>query len=526
MRRLVSNTQPNFPLAPSRFLAALITAVLALMGFASGASAAQPTWVTSFSDPGMVPGRVAVDEQTGDVYVVDRAHDVVDRFSPAGELLEPALTGAGLPEESMQVGGEIEAIAVDNSSGPHKGSVYVDGNPHGVGGVITAFDADGSPKWQTPEISGRDQPCGLAVDAQGNVWNADFERGVVPISAENGELGTPAVNGHFCQIAFDGASNLYAAVPFFYGASLFRYEKFEESSVRTVDEAASVGVGADVLTGDVYTMHGNGLDEGTEVASYTPEGKQLYAPFTPHDASEFKGIAVDASRKLIYLTDNEGKIEVWTTKAVTALTVNVTGNGTTQCEAEGAGSFGPCAASYSEGTVLNVKAAPAAGYTLAGWLGCKHTGPDTCQITLGSTPAELTAVFFKEGSEGKKGEAGSPGAPGGEGKAGPSGTTGPGGPQGPAGLAGAPGAQGPPGPAGAVICKVSYPKKKGKVKVTCTIKAGAAATNVHWRLTRGGRTVRRGTGRGPLHVDLSGLHRGRYRLSFAGRRGAALIVVS
>jgi Divergent InlB B-repeat domain len=508
--------RPTVPL-----LAALIAAVLALLGLAASASAAEPRFVTSFGSK--ETGRLAVNEQTGVVYVINEINHVVDRFSSSGEPLEPLeAEGLDLCEQ-----GEQSDIAVDNSGGAHEGWVYVAGEC-GIEGHLTAFDSTGTEKWQMepPRLeSGPTQVCGVAVTATGSLWYANqFNgEGFHEVNRETGEPEGSGVPGKFfCHFAFDPTGNLF-------GVAVGEGHRGQiEKWVGTTQGAFAGGSNLAVATdaaGDVYGL------EPTQLNSYTPAGAQLYLPLAPHEASEFFGVAVDSKRERIYLTDGNDQVEVFTTAPLTdPFTANITGTGTVQCEVQGAGSFGSCASEYPEGTVLNVKAAPGAGFAFAGWLGCKHTGANECQLTFGSSAQEITAVFLKEGTEGKKGETGTPGAPGGEGKAGSLGATGPGGAQGPAGPAGPGGPAGAPGargPAGNVTCKVSYPKKKGKVKVTCTVKAAAAsAASVHWRLARSGRTVRHGSGRGTLHIDLSGLRRGRYQLRIMGHSGSALIVVA
>jgi Divergent InlB B-repeat domain/Collagen triple helix repeat (20 copies) len=522
-RRLVNNTQPNSPLAPSRFLAALILAVFALMGLAAAAGAAEPEFLTSFVEPEgtMAPTRLAVDESSGDVYVLDRAHDIVQRFTPDGQLLAP-LTGEGLPE-GLGIGG-YDAIAVDNNSGdPHQGWVFVVG-ANGITSYVTAFDSAGQEQWQTITSLGA---LGIAVDASGRLWEALEQSGsLAQFSASTGEpeSGTPVLQppGQPTQLALDGSGNLYveSGIP---GPVVKYAQPFEDATVAAFDQGSNVGVAANTKSEEVYALHGSNEDDGTEVAAYTSADEPLYTPFHPEGAGEFKGIGVDSSRNRIYLSDSAGKVEVWTTEPIRKLEMNVTGAGTVQCEEEGAGSFGPCAAAYLEGKTVNLKATPDSGYAFAGWFGCKLTGANTCRITFGATGREVSVSFFKEaaeGKEGKEGKAGSPGTPGAEGHAGAAGPPGPGGPAGPGG---APGARGPAGPAGSVTCKVAYPKKKGKVKVTCTIKAGAATASVNWRLTRAGRTVRRGTSHGSLY--LSRLPRGRYRLHVQGQADSTLIVV-
>jgi hypothetical protein len=73
------------------------------------------------------------------------------------------------------------------------------------------------------------------------------------------------------------------------------------------------------------------------------------------------------------------------------LTVVKVGNGTVTSSPAGIDCGGTCLASYPQGTVVTLTAAPAAGSTFAGWSGA-CTGTGTCQVTL-NAPAAVTATF-------------------------------------------------------------------------------------------------------------------------------------
>jgi hypothetical protein len=243
------------------------------------------------------------------------------------------------------------------------------------------------------------------------------------------------------------------------------------------------------------------------------------------------------------------------------LTVIVNGHGTVESNPSGISCTGPgqeeCTAEL-EGTVT-LTATPETGYAFAGWLGCRHTGAGTCEITVNEAK-EVTAAFVKEGTDGSTGPAGPTGPTG---PTGPNGPTGPAGPQGPtgptgatgptgsAGATGANGAQGAAGPAGAkgdagpagaqgptgpqgkqgpagkvtVTCKM-----KGTKKVTCTVKQSksksAQSRKVSWSLHRAGHIVSHGNG-SPAHLQavLNHLRPGQYRLHVAGQSGDVTIQV-
>ncbi len=181
-----------------------------------------------------------------------------------------------------------------------------------------------------------------------------------------------------------------------------------------------------------------------------------------------------------------------------------------------------CEAELAGATTLT--AAPASGYELAGWIGCKQTSATTCSVVPAAEgeEREATAIFLKEGEKGAKGEKGNAGEAGADGAQGPAGAKGDNGAAGPAGAQGPAGPQGKQGPAGkvSVSCKV-----KGK-KVKCTVKQSTKRHHMRWRLMHAGRSYRHGTGGGAeLHLNLGGLQAGRYRLHVSGRPGSELIVL-
>ena len=387
---------------------------------------------------------------------------------------------------------------------------------------MTAFDPEGHAMWQVQVKAPLEFTCGVAVDPSGALWVAVRENGIYRFNPGTGaQEGGHVAASQPCSVAFDGAGNLYEASTNGAAGGTFKYEPPIETSTPTeIDPNGTAAVATNVSTGDVF------INKGSEIFSYNSAGAALYPAFFPHVAGEFNGVAVDALRELLYLTDSNNKVEVWSTSAnpPRPFALNVNGQGTVECELEGAGSFGPCASAYGEGKALTIRVAKAAaGYAFAGWIGCKQTGTETCTLTVGAD-SEVTVIFVKEGVQGPQGGKGEPGQNGSNGSNGATGAQGPAGQNGAKGDTGAAGPEGKQGPAGKVTCQV---KQKGKkVKVTCTVKAGASAASVHWRLTHGGRTVRHGTGNGGLRLELSHLRPGHYRLNVQGLLGFTSIVIA
>ncbi len=140
------------------------------------------------------PAGVAVNEASGDVYVVNAANNRVERFSQTGEFISTWGWGvsdghsefetctsaceAGIPGEGEGQFDAPEAIAVDNSSNTHdpsRGNIYVLGDTAASNYVIQKFSASGAPLGRlhlTNESTG--EIGGVAVNAEGQVWVSDL----------------------------------------------------------------------------------------------------------------------------------------------------------------------------------------------------------------------------------------------------------------------------------------------------------------------------------------------------------------
>jgi hypothetical protein len=122
-------------------LACLALSLVLMLAAAGPASAAftTPEYDMTFSGSGehalVEPTAIAVDEATHDVYVTDRANHWVEKFDSEGNFL---LAFGNFTNPT--------AVAVDNSNGASKGSVYVaEGVAGGGNGSIAKFDSSGQP---------------------------------------------------------------------------------------------------------------------------------------------------------------------------------------------------------------------------------------------------------------------------------------------------------------------------------------------------------------------------------------------
>jgi DNA-binding beta-propeller fold protein YncE len=132
------------------------------------------------------PEGVAVNEATGDVYVVDKGNNRVESFSSEGAYVGQ-FNGSSTPSGTFDA---PEGIAVDNDrNDPSSGDVYVVDSGHKV---IDKFSASGAYIGQIAEVPASAKGCqisgvpaggftsiqGVAVDASGEVWIAGSLGGV------------------------------------------------------------------------------------------------------------------------------------------------------------------------------------------------------------------------------------------------------------------------------------------------------------------------------------------------------------
>jgi hypothetical protein len=398
--------------------------------------------------------------------------------------------------------GPAHGVATDSVTG----DVYAD-----YGELqINAYDSSGNPLEYSPFAS-TSGPKGVTVDgAHGRIYVAGSNVGIYLRPT-----GSPKP---YVRTAEDGSGK--AVSPSAVGGSgATVHGTVNPAGVSTscaVEYVTRAQFEAGGFTGAASQACASGVGSGTAEVSVGVSLSGLSAGTEYH----YRVVATSGSGTTV------GSASSFST-AAPKLAVFVTGHGSVSansgtisgCE-EAAGT---CEDEYTLGTKVTLTATAKPGYVLAGWIGCKHTGVGTCEVTVNSE-AEVTAVFLLQGTQGGTGAAGANGAAGAQGAQGPAGQNGAQGAQGPAGAAGAQGAQGPAGPAGKVTCVV---KQKGKkVKVTCTVKASASSASVHWRLTRNGRVYGHGATRANrLRLSLGGLHPGRYQLRVQGQKGVTSIVV-
>jgi hypothetical protein len=327
--------------------------------------AAPTTFAGSGVDALSAPEGVAVNDSTdtlvqpeaGDVYVVDKGNNRVERFSAGGTYLGQ-FNGSSAP---TGVFSGPTWIAVDNSGktaveDPSVGDVYVvDGGHH----VIDKFSEAGVYLGQITTGKGGvalGNVLGVAVDAQGLVW-VNQESG--EMNSESGEIDSysdAATNAFVASVhdafasfetmkpgfAVDSEDNLYVVTGQSYVA---KTNSAGEALVEALEEEVSSAMAVDSSNNELY------IDNVTSIGAFNPSGVQLER-FGAGDLTSGSGVAINAATGTVYVTDGAANdVDVFTaatfaeatTEAASAVddtaatingTVNPDGVAVTACEFE------------------------------------------------------------------------------------------------------------------------------------------------------------------------------------------------
>jgi DNA-binding beta-propeller fold protein YncE len=282
------------------------------------------------------PTGVAVNDETGDAYVVDKGNNRVEYFSAVG-VYEGEFNGSGMnlnegvnkPATGRFV--EPESIAVDNDPGsPSYGDVYVTDNGHKV---VDKFGATGEYKGQiagTCEAGNEVPPAcepsktfipfaalvGVAVDANGTVWVAQRSRAgqtgeIDAFSGEepNGFLSRrePQTGGSDLLhpgFAVDSTDNLYVTLERAAGDLVAELDS-EGKALETSGAEDFCGQPPDLRTGVVVDLSSEDvlLDYGTSIGECNSGGSPLET-FGSGDLTGGSGLGVNATSGAVYVADS------------------------------------------------------------------------------------------------------------------------------------------------------------------------------------------------------------------------------
>ncbi|HEY2652693.1 MAG TPA: hypothetical protein VGI50_12260 [Solirubrobacteraceae bacterium] len=294
---------------------ATLAAVAAGLLFTSAPALATELYEPDFSFGSGGPGTgtfsnpqgVAVDQSSGAVYVFDNTGGgSIYKFDSSGNPAEfstlktDVITGVG----NSFTGQSSAELAVDNSTGPAKGDVYLAAEQRlGIyaSSGTTLGELTGEVTTEHPGAPwGR--PCGVSVDPTGRVYIGLFFSHASmytptanPVTDANF---TSSMEGKYalCNIAADGLGNVYTAS--FYGGSTTRYTASQFTggpAVGTSVDGSGNALTVDPATDELF------VDEGSNIAQFDSAGTLIRRFATL--GGESLGVATRSSSKEVYVAD-------------------------------------------------------------------------------------------------------------------------------------------------------------------------------------------------------------------------------
>jgi len=367
------------------------------------------TFPTSFGEAGAGNGQlaltdqsyVAVNQETGDIYVTDTGNARVEEFEPNGTFLrafgtftdptfiavdnscaeqEPPLTGAACKTFDPSNGD----VYVADSSSSTVFKYEADGTPvtdWGAHGQLNGAEAEGGPFIQF---------AGIATDASGNLFVYDNETNHwFEFTQEGAAEPTVRVGRGISPvgIAVDRAGNFYKVLG--YGV-LDKYEP-SGSEIGEVDEAGNdAAFTLDPSNNDIYVNAGGG-----SIVHYPSSCEPSLGRCTPSDtfgSTESQGGELESAAGLavgpahtVYVADvAKQRIDEFISVSGVALTVTETGSGSGTVTSKPAGieCGSTCTEEFAKGLTVTLTASRAIHSKFIGWSGCKSESGNECTVTM------------------------------------------------------------------------------------------------------------------------------------------------
>jgi hypothetical protein len=310
----------------------VVTVVCVVAGgllFATGSASAAVTYPFDGQFSGGASGNgVAVNDFNGDIYMVEPQTDVVEVLDGSGAPVQASIDGSSTPAGSFGGGNERLEVAANNGTG----DVYVLDTAHGV---IDEFDSSGSYLCQitggsTPSPSECNGPAGsetpdhgfgglrdIAVNqSNGDVYVVDTEHGVVDIFSATGayqsQIALSVVPESFPEgfkftsgLAVDG-SNGRVYVDDLFRSSIYEFNASGEyvttltganTPAGTIGESVESTIAVDDPTGDLYVT-----DPQHDVTDAF-DASGAYLTQFGHSYNNPLGTAVDQATGRVYVSD-------------------------------------------------------------------------------------------------------------------------------------------------------------------------------------------------------------------------------
>lgn len=267
-------------------------------------------------------GGVAVDQQSGDVYVADTAAGVVYKFDQFGNPVSFSGSAAYLSGNALTGLDESTALAIDQAT--HVLYVVTRTTASLTGAQLLAFQENGEPApfsagpdAGTNEISGFVEAAGVATDSEGNIYVSDRPAGAVHVYGRNGEVLSDFASIQPNAIAVGPSGTVYVAeTPELGRRALVAFmpdplpvtsatsfspdpEPFQTTNVEAL--------AADPTTGNVFAIDSDrNFLEPMRVSEYDTAGNLVTRFAGPGDEGELeasRGVAVNGSTGAVYASE-------------------------------------------------------------------------------------------------------------------------------------------------------------------------------------------------------------------------------
>jgi hypothetical protein len=339
------------------FLATLLASMLVSALSSTPAMAFESHKYSSSFGPGGVGSgtfsfatSIAVDESSGDVYVYEASADTIEKFTAAGEPANFSASGTNAIEAASGGGSLERQLAVDNSSGPDKGDIYLAHDQ-----AVEIYSSAGTKLGELTGGEGMEgaKACGVAVDPTGAVYVAfgyNTVKKYIPATNPVTNTGyTASLSGLYetCNIAADSKGNIYAVAlgPVVYGGGVRKYaaNQFNTSGTPAIttppktliDEAEVNALAVDTSNDSLY------VPERGAIARFSPYGGLVsrYEEMEPHTLGSL-GIAVNATTGAaashdIYVTDGS-RVDIYAPELIQGSAPSIEGASTSQVTASSA----------------------------------------------------------------------------------------------------------------------------------------------------------------------------------------------
>jgi hypothetical protein len=346
-----------------------------------------PSFPTS---PG--PSGVAVDQSNGDIYISSTSNGIgtVEKIEPNGTLVK-IFTVPGSGATTYQ-------LAVDNSSGPSSGDLYVADYTESV---VYKYDENGN---LIGELKGFESGTAVAIDSKGNLYVGQYSAGSIiefPPTATNFSEGKVVLAGlhEINALAFNSKDDLYVAENIAHkvteiGGTLEFMAKSGggfEPTPKEIDPGGlygSLGVTVDLSTNTVF------VDNYTFLQEYDESGAPVGGSFGSFEASN--SVAVSEKTKAVYAAEGHGNA-VDAFSPGQALKISKTGGGEGAVNSDKFSclpSEAECSYSYPAGTKITLEEVSEASSEFIKWSSgpCAGSTAPTCEVTL-SSETTVTAEF-------------------------------------------------------------------------------------------------------------------------------------